>query len=132
MIQVKQIPLTEDQKEKVVSYFEREIEDAISARSEMEKQWKQAIRQYYGRMERTGKGKRRSNVDIPITREYSQQSKARLVNPLFQQETVFVSWPRPNAQGQIAPGADDLSRTIEKPLTSSLTRVSFFAFQARS
>lgn len=116
-VQVSPLPVNEEQKEKIVAYFSREIEDAISARSEMEKQWKQAIRQYYGRLERKAAGKRRANIDIPITREYSQQSKARLVNPLFQQqESLFVCWPRPNAQGQIVPGAEQFARELEEAL----------------
>ena len=109
MIQVKQIPLTDEQKQKVVSYFCSEIDDALSARSDMEKQWKLAVRQYNGRLERQGAGKRRANIDIPLTREYSQQSKARLINPLFQQETLFVAIPR-------KPDAEEFAREVEEVL----------------
>ena len=108
-LSVKPLTLTDEQKQKLVKAVIGEIDEAISARSEMEKDWKTAVRQYNGRLERKNKGRRKANIDIPITREYSQQSAARLINPFIQQDRYFICIPR-------RPEFTDLAREIEEVL----------------
>jgi len=109
IIEAVKVPLTEDQGRKIAEYFVKEIEEAISQRSGMEKQWETAQKQYAGRLQREDAGPYDANIDISTTREHSQQSSARLINPIFQQDRVFTCIPRPGVD-------EDQSRKLEDAL----------------
>lgn len=93
MINLKELPLTEEEKQKVVDYFCKEIDAAEDERAEMLRKAETHLKQYMGRMEREQRGTRKSNIDSTLTREMSQQSVARMVNPFFAEDKVFLCVP---------------------------------------
>ena len=121
MLSVKPLNLNDEQKDKLVKSFLEEINTAKSARSKMEEQWKTAVRQYNGRLEREGVQPPQANMDIGLTREYCQQSSAALLNPINQQAQYFISLPR-------APQFEDSAIDIDEALDYICDTVKFNKF----
>ena len=91
---VSHIKLSPKNKEKLVSYLQKEHEQAFSDRSGLEKKWEAWLLQANSRRKRTdGKG-RDAQIDMPLTRRRLIQHSARMRNPIFQQDQIMVAEPR--------------------------------------
>lgn len=94
-LSVRPVELTPEQKTKLTDYIVKEIEDAIRDRQGMERQCMTSLQQYNSRLRRPdATGALESDLDMTVTREFCQQNRSRLENPLFQQDVLFVSNPR--------------------------------------
>ena len=104
---VAHVDLKPEQKDKLREHLKREHRSALDERSGMEKKWKDWVKQAASRRERKDAKPRDSQIDMPLTAERIAQSKARLLNPIFQQDPVFVSKPK-------KPDRIDLARQVEE------------------
>ena len=87
--------------------LKKQIEDALRDRQGYDKMRTDWLKQYDGRMERLDKPAGwQAKVDISTTREAIQAVRARLVNPVIQQDKVMVGQPR-------KPEFEDFAKQIE-------------------
>ncbi len=87
--------------------LKKQIEDALRDRQGYDKMRTDWLKQYDGRMERLDKPAGwQAKVDISTTREAIQAVRARLVNPVIQQDKVMVGQPR-------KPEFEDFAKQVE-------------------
>ena len=87
--------------------LKKQIEDALRDRQGYDKMRTDWLKQYDGRMERLDKPAGwQAKVDISTTREAIQAVRARLVNPVIQQDKVMVGQPR-------KPEFEDFAKKVE-------------------
>lgn len=107
-LSVRRVELPPEELQKLVDEAIKEIDRAISDRSQMEKQWAISRDQYNSRLKRPDAVPPDANLDMTLTREFCQQTRARLLNPIFQQDRLFISTPRKPNLNEIAKTYEDL------------------------
>ena len=109
------VQLTDEVRAALEKYLYTELDTALAMRKETEKKWKDWVKQYNGRLEREDAGPNESDVDMGGTRKHSIQNVSRLLNPIFQQDQIFVC--KPKRKGEMAKQAarfwERYSRQIE-------------------
>lgn len=104
---VREVKFKGDQKEKLKEYLRKEIENCENDRSELMQKCKAWVEQANSRRKRSDSSSPRdAQLDMPLTRQRMMQNASRLINPVLQQDVLFVAKPR-------NPAADDLARKIE-------------------
>ena len=106
---VKDVDVDEEMKKKILDHFDEKIEEALQDRQHSEEKWSEWIDQYNGRSQRTGGNPRDSQIDTTASRERAQHVRARVLNPIFQQDQICVAIPR-------RPGLEDVARTYERAI----------------
>ena len=97
-----------EDKYKFVSDLVQEIEEVLSNRTELEKTWEVAVKQYNSRLEREDSPQPfDSKIDIPTTRKHAVAAEARLINPVFMYDRVFTSIPRQAKDLEFVRGLED-------------------------
>ena len=99
---VRRIKFTGDKKEKLRGYLQKELERTMSERSKMIENCKAWAKQANSRRKRKDAKARDSQLDMPLTRQRMMQNSARLMNPIFQQDRLYVAKPRNPAIEEIA------------------------------
>ena len=106
-LEVSHVSLNEELKEKLISHFTSELDRAINIRNSERENWEQWIAQYNGRQKRSVGSPRDAQIDTTASCELAQQIRARVLNPIFQQEQLMTTKPR-------IPGKMDDARAIER------------------
>lgn len=104
---VQKIKFTGDQKDKLRHYLQQELSNTEGERSRLLDKCKAWAKQANSRRQRSDLKSRDSNIDMPLTRQRMMQNSARLLNPIFQQDILFVAKPR-------NPVVEDMARAVEK------------------
>ena len=104
---VQRIKFKGEQKEKLREYLRRELSVTDGERSRMLDKCKLWVQQANSRRIPKGIHARDANIDMPMTRQMMMQNSARLLNPIFQQDLLFVTKPR-------NPQVEDMARAVEK------------------
>ncbi|KKN79025.1 hypothetical protein LCGC14_0345010 [marine sediment metagenome] len=104
---VQKIKFTGDQKDKLRHYLQQELSVTEGERSRLLDKCKSWAKQANSRRQRTDLKARDSNIDMPLTRQRMMQNSARLLNPIFQQDVLFIAKPR-------NPVVEDMARAVEK------------------
>ena len=90
-----QLKLPKAEEEAMVNDLLGKIETAEYERKPLVEEWDEHKRQYDGRLTREDISDGwESNIDIPITYERSSSVKARMINPIIQQDPIFSCKPR--------------------------------------
>lgn len=99
-----QITLTPEKETEIASFFQREVEEGLAARKELETRWERALRLYDGkREEKNHPWKGASNIHIPLVAVHASAIHARFMTTLFTPEPFW----RVKAK---APDLQDFSR----------------------
>jgi len=104
---VQQIKFKGDQKDKLREYLRKELSVTEGERSRMLDKCKAWVAQANSRRMRKDVKARDSNIDMPLTRQSMMQNSSRLLNPIFQQDVLFIAKPR-------NPVVEDMARAVEK------------------
>lgn len=104
---VQKIKFKGDQKDKLKAYLEKELHECELERGRMLEKCKAWVAQANSRRRRKDAHARDSNIDMPMTRQRMMQNAARLLNPIFQQDVLFIAKPR-------NPSVEDMARAIER------------------
>ncbi len=104
---VREVKFSKEQKEKLREYLSKELDDTMTARGGLMEKCKAWVAQANSRRKRNDAGSRDAQIDMPLTRQRMMQNSARLLNPIFQQDMLFVAKAR-NPQGE------DMARSVEK------------------
>lgn len=103
---VRDLNLSDEQKERLREYLMKQIEGCKTDRSGLMRKCKTWVDQANSRLKRSDAGPRDSQLDMPLTRQRMMQNSARLLNPIFQQDMLFVAKPR-------NPAVEDIAREVE-------------------
>jgi hypothetical protein len=104
---VEQIKFSGDGKEKLKNYLSQELSNVEGERGRLLDKCKLWAQQANSRRPRKNIGPKDANIDMPLTRQRMMQNSARLLNPIFQQDALFIAKPR-------NPVVEDLARAVEK------------------
>ena len=104
---VRRIKFGAGKKEKLRNYLQKELERTMSERSKMIENCKAWAKQANSRRKRKGARARDAQIDMPLTRQRMMQNSARLMNPIFQQDRLYVAKPR-------NPAVEDIALEVEK------------------
>lgn len=96
-----------DRKEKLREYLSKELEDTLADREGLMRKCKAWVEQANSRRKRNDASARNAQIDMPLTRQRMMQNSARLLNPIFQQDMLFVAKAR-------NPKAEDIARSVER------------------
>jgi hypothetical protein len=103
---VQKIKFKADGKDKLREYLRHELSVTEGDRSRLIDKCKLWVQQANSRRPcKNVKGKD-AKIDMPMTRQMMMQNSARLLNPIFQQDLLFVSKPR-------NPNVEDMARAVE-------------------
>ena len=91
---VQKLSLNEEQRTKLREYLKKEVNDTDTERTVLLDKCKAWVQQANSRRRRRDAKPRESNIDMPLTRQRMMQNSARLLNPIFQQDLLFVAKPR--------------------------------------
>jgi hypothetical protein len=91
---VQRIKFKPEQKDKLREYLRKELSNTEGERSRLLEKCKLWAQQAASRRQRKGVKSRESNIDMPLTRQMMMQNSARLLNPIFQQDVLFIANPR--------------------------------------
>jgi hypothetical protein len=105
--EVRKVELSQEERDKLMTYLCTEHDDAIQSRRSFEEKWKDWRDQANSRRTREDAGPRDSNIDIPNTKEYMMQNSARLQTPIWQQDRVMVAIPTTPSRAEIALKIED-------------------------
>jgi hypothetical protein len=103
---VQKLKLNEEQREKLRDYLKKELNTCEIERGRLLDKCKAWVQQANSRRQRKDVKARDSNIDMPLTRQRMMQNSARLLNPIFQQDILFVARPR-------NPQMEDIARSVE-------------------
>lgn len=103
---VREVKFSKEQKEKLREYLGKELDETMSNRQGLIEKCKAWVSQANSRRKRNDAGARDAQIDMPLTRQRMMQNSARLLNPIFQQDMLFVARAR-NPQGE------DMARSVE-------------------
>jgi len=106
---VREVKLSGEKRDELREYLKDQIECCITDRTRLMEKCKVWVEQANSRRKRKDATARDANIDMPLTRQRMMQNSARLCNPIFQQDPLFVTKPR-------NPAAVDLAREIERTL----------------
>ena len=104
---VQPLKMNSDQREKLREYLRKELSNTEGERSRLLDKCKVWVQQANSRRQRNDVKARDSNIDMPMTRQRMMQNSARLLNPIFQQDMLFVAKPR-------NPIVEDMARAVER------------------
>ena len=104
---VQRIKFKADQKDKLREYLRHELSVTDGERSRLIDKCKQWVAQANSRRQAVGVRGRDANIDMPLTRQRMMQNSSRLLNPIFQQDVLFIAKPR-------NPATEDMARAVEK------------------
>jgi len=104
---VQRIKFTADQKDKLREYLRKELSVTDGDRTRMLEKCKLWVQQANSRRGRKGVKARDANIDMPMTRQRMMQNSSRLLNPIFQQDLLYVAKPR-------NPKVEDMARAVER------------------
>jgi hypothetical protein len=104
---VQRIKFKPEQKDKLREYLRKELSNTEGERSRLLEKCKLWAQQANSRRQRKDVKARDSNIDMPMTRQRMMQNSARLLNPIFQQDVLFIAKPR-------NPVVEDMARAVEK------------------
>jgi len=104
---VREVKLSGDKRDELREYLKEQINSCITDRTRLIEKCKQWVKQSNSRRKRKDATARDANIDMPLTRQRMMQNSARLLNPIFQQDPIFVTKAR-------NPAAEDISRAVEK------------------
>lgn len=110
--QTRPLPLSEEQRTKVTDYLLKEITSALTDRSDLERKWSDWHKQFNARLEPNNPESGDSKLDMPLTPEYCGQTRARVINPIFQQDPLIVCHPRKPNSGNSALQLEQLTDYI--------------------
>lgn len=104
---VQKVKFKGDQKDKLREYLRKEVDICMGERGRLMDKCKAWVQQANSRRQRKDVKARDSNIDMPLTRQRMMQNSARLLNPIFQQDVLFIAKPR-------NPQVDDMARSVER------------------
>ncbi|GAG18264.1 unnamed protein product, partial [marine sediment metagenome] len=104
---VRRIKFSGDQKDKLREYLRQELSDNEGERGRMLKKCRDWQAQANSRRQRKDAKARDANIDMPLTRQRMMQNSSRLLNPIFQQDILFIAKPR-------NPVVEDMARAVER------------------
>lgn len=103
---VQKLKLSGEQRDKLREYLKKELNTCELERGKLLDKCRSWTQQANSRRRRKDAKPRESNIDMPLTRQRMMQNSARLLNPIFQQDLLFIAKPR-NPQMQ------DMARSVE-------------------
>ena len=104
---------SEKDEQEFVSKLIRSFETAKQDRSDIERSWKRSVKAYRSRlMEDENRNEEESALDMPIIKTMSQQTEARLINPILQEDPIFTAKPRKPQHTEVARQYEDLADFI--------------------
>jgi len=103
---VQRIRFKGDQKDKLREYLRKELSVNDGDRSRLMDKCRVWVQQANSRRQEKGVRARDANIDMPMTRQAMMQNSARLLNPIFQQDLLFIAKPR-------NPTVEDMARAVE-------------------
>ena len=103
---VQRIKFRGDGKDKLREYLREELSNTEGERSRLLEKCKVWAKQANSRRLPQGIKVRDANIDMPLTRQMMMQNSARLLNPVFQQDMLFVAKAR-------NPVVEDMARAVE-------------------
>ncbi len=103
---VRHIRFKGDQKDKLREYLRKELSQNEGERGRMLAKCRSWSEQANSRRVRKDLKARDANIDMPLTRQRMMQNSARLLNPIFQQDVLFIANPR-------NPAVEDMARAVE-------------------
>ena len=103
---VQELKLSKENREELRDYISKEIDLCEGDRAGMIKKCRLWAEQANSRRQRPDARPRDSKVDMPLTKKRMLQNSSRLLNPIFQQDRIFVTKPR-------NPRVEDLARKVE-------------------
>ena len=103
---VREVKFSAEQKEKLRDYLTKEIKNCQNDREELMRKCRLWVEQANSRRDAKPAFSCDANIDMPLTRQRMMQNSARLLNPIFQQDVLFVSKPR-------NPVVEDMARALE-------------------
>ncbi len=93
---VAELPLSPEDEEALVTDSLKKVEQAYDEQQPLLEDWATARRQYENRLSREDMSDDwESDLDIPLTFERAQAIVARIVNPIVQEDQIYVAKPRP-------------------------------------
>ena len=104
---VQRIRFKEDGKDKLREHLRHELSITEGERSRLIDKCKSWVQQANSRRVAKGVKGRDANIDMPLTRQRMMQNSSRLLNPIFQQDVLFIAKPR-------NPAVEDMARAVEK------------------
>jgi hypothetical protein len=104
---VQRIKFKGEQKEKLREYLRKEMHTCELERGRLLEKCKLWVQQANSRRQRKDVKARDSNIDMPMTRQRMIQNSSRLMNPIFQQDVLFIARPR-------NPVVEDMARSVER------------------
>ena len=90
---VQRLKLNDEQREELREYLQKELTECESERGALLDKCKAWVQQANSRRRRKGASPRDSQLDMPLTRQRMMQNSARLLNPIFQQDVLFIAKP---------------------------------------
>ena len=102
------VEIDDDKKRKIIDRLLKEFDEALEARSGLDKKRETWLKQYNSRLVDPSADDE-IQLDIPTTHEFLGQQCARILNPIFSQPTVFMASPR-------YPSEDRRARALSKAL----------------
>ena len=91
---VQRIEFKEGQKDKLREHLRKEMSINDGDRSRLMDKCRVWVQQANSRRQEKGIKARDANIDMPMTRQAMMQNSARLLNPIFQQDVLFIAKPR--------------------------------------
>ncbi len=105
---VRNITLSDEEREKLVNYIHEEVEQALQDRGRLEKKWEVWAKQVKSRLLREDIGQKDAKIDVGLTGERINAVKSRLINAIFQQDRIFYTHPTEPRFTEAAREYDDL------------------------
>lgn len=103
---VREVKMSSERREELRDYLMKEIRECINDRAGLMDKCRLWVEQANSRRKRMDATARDSQIDMPLTRQRMMQNSARLLNPIFQQDLLFVAKPR-------NPSVEDMARALE-------------------
>ena len=104
---VQEVKLSQEKKEELKEYLKKQINDCLTDREGLMKKCRNWVEQANSRRIPPNVRAKDAKIDMPLTRQRMMQNSSRLLNPIFQQDQMFVAKPR-------NPAAEDMARAVEK------------------
>jgi hypothetical protein len=104
---VQKLQLNDEQKTELREYLKKELNTCEIERGRLMEKCKAWVQQANSRRRRKDVKARDSNIDMPLTRQRMMQNSSRLLNPIFQQDVLFIAKPR-------NPEMDELAKSVER------------------
>ena len=108
---VRHVNFTEAEKKEIILYLQGEHTRALSARAKSEEKWSKWLKQFNARSDLPLAGTD-AMIDMTVSRELIEQARAMILNPIFQEDRLAITWPR-DASMQAKQDALQLDKAID-------------------